>query len=217
MRYQAVIFDLDGTLIDSLTDLAEAGNRVLAEMKMDVHPLAAYRIFVGDGLETLIQRILPKESRTESTIAEAIQRFRIDYGNNWHINTTLYPGIPDLLNQLTDAGLSMSILSNKPHVFTGLCVEHFLSNWHFEQILGHRPEVPKKPDGSGAVEIAKTLQLSPSQILFIGDSAVDMQTAANAGMDGAGVLWGFRGADELRQNGATYLASTPSELGQILL
>ena len=216
MSYQALIFDLDGTLVDSLTDLANAGNRILEDLGMPVHPESAYRTFVGDGLNTLIYRILPKQSRKSSLINDAVDRFRKDYSTRWHENTRPYDGICQTLDKLVAAKMPIAILSNKPHDFTRMCVEKLLPHWKFRAVLGQRPDVPKKPDAAAALEIAEMLKLPPSHILFVGDSSVDMQTAVNAGMDAAGVLWGFRTAEELRSNGAKYLLEHPIELVEIV-
>lgn len=216
MRYKGLIFDLDGTLLDSLTDLALSANRVLVTMGFPTHPLDAYRIFVGDGMQTLITRILPERQRTLPVINEAIKLFRDDYSHNWKVNTDTYDGIEEMLSELAEMGCLFSILSNKPDEFTRLCVEQLLPQWKFSPTFGQRPDVPKKPDPHAAHEIVKILNLDPTQILFVGDTSVDMQTAANAGMDAAGVLWGFRTADELQQSGARYLIGHPSELPAIV-
>ena len=122
MRYKALIFDLDGTLLDTLKDLAGAGNRVLAAMGLPTHSVAAYRIFVGDGMQTLLTRILPENKRTRAVIEEAIDRFREDYSLNWQVDTASYDGIEEMLDKLVSMGCLMSILSNKPDEFTGVCV-----------------------------------------------------------------------------------------------
>jgi phosphoglycolate phosphatase len=212
MRYQAVIFDLDGTLLDSLEDLAAAANRVLAARGVPVHPVDAFRTFVGDGLHTLVERMLPAHLRATATLAEAVDAFQQAYAQNWHERTAPYPGIGALLDRLTAEGVRMSILSNKPDAFTRLCVHRLLPHWHFDPLLGQRPGVPKKPDPTAALEIAHLLGLGPAAILYVGDSAVDMHTARAAGMDAVGVLWGFRDVHELRQAGAHYLISRPEEL-----
>ncbi len=216
MRYKALIFDLDGTLLDSLEDLAGAANRVLTTMGLPTHPLSAYRTFVGDGMQTLITRILPERQRSAPVINGAIKRFREDYSRNWQVNTAMYDGIEEMLNKLDGMGPPMSVLSNKPDEFTRLCVDQLLPQWKFWPVLGHRPDLPKKPDPMAALKIAGMLDLEPSRILFVGDSSVDMQTAASAGMDAVGVLWGFRTAEELRDNGALYLIQHPSELPAIV-
>lgn len=216
MQYKALIFDLDGTLLDTLTDLAESGNRVLATMGFPTHPVSAYRTFVGSGLRTLIARILPEESKGASVYEEAVQRFQDDYSRNWSVNSVPYEGIHEMLDSLDEIGCPISILSNKPHEFTRLCVNHFFPGRSFHLVLGLRPEVPKKPDPSGALEIVGSLDSSPAETLFIGDSSIDMVTALNAGMDAVGVTWGFRTVDELREGGAKFLIDKPSELVKIV-
>jgi len=216
MRYQAVLFDLDGTLLDTLEDLAVAANRVLTRKGLPLHPVGAFRTFVGDGLITLMERILPENLRTPKMIQESVVAFEEEYAQNWQERSRPYPGIASLLDRLTEAGLRMSILSNKPDAFTRLCVRQLLPQWTFDPLLGQRPGVPKKPDPSAALEIAELLGLAPVDILYVGDSGVDMRTACSAGMDAAGVLWGFRGADELRQSGACHLVARPEELLPIL-
>lgn len=212
MRYQAVLFDLDGTLLDTLEDLASAANQVLADRNLPSHPVAAYRTFVGDGLQTLMERILPEEQQDSAMVRDAMAAFEKAYAVQWRIRSAPYPGIATLLDRLTAQGVQLSILSNKPDAFTRLCVQQLLPNWHFYPLLGQRPGVPKKPDPTAALEIARLLDLPPSSILYVGDSGVDMHTARSAGMDAVGVLWGFRSADELRQTGAHHLVARPEDL-----
>ncbi|WP_319588368.1 HAD family hydrolase [uncultured Desulfobulbus sp.] len=212
MRYQAVLFDLDGTLLDTLEDLAAAANRVLAARGLPVHPVDAFRTFVGDGLKTLVERILPENQRSTERILELVASFEEEYAQSWHERSAPYPGIAGLLDRLTAQGLRLSILSNKPDPFTRLCVQQLLPHWTFDPLLGQRPGVPKKPDPSAALEVARLLGLMPAEILYVGDSGVDMRTALSAGMEAVGVLWGFRTADELRQAGAHHLIAQPEEL-----
>ena len=216
MRYMAVLFDLDGTLLDTLDDLAMAANRVLAARGWPVHPVDAYRYFVGDGVETLVKRILPAALRTTAVLDEAVTAFQREYANTWHDRSLPYPGIPQMLDRLAADGFRLSILSNKPDAFTRLCVQRLLPQWTFDPLLGQRPGVPKKPDPAAALEVARLLGLAPAEILYVGDTAVDMQTANAAGMDAVGVLWGFRTADELQAAGARHLITAPEELLPIL-
>ncbi len=216
MRYKAVLFDLDGTLLDTLEDLANAGNRVLAAQALPFHAIEAYRYFVGNGITTLVERMLPPSHRHPRQIEETVAAFQHEYAYNWHDRTMLYAGIPDMLDQLAEAGLQLAILSNKPDAFTRVCVEHFLPRWSFDPIFGQRPGVPRKPDPAAALDIAGQLGLRPAEVLYAGDSDIDMHTARAAGMDAVGVLWGFRGADELRQAGAGWLIAHPLELLPIL-
>lgn len=214
--YKAVLFDLDGTLLDTLDDLAAAANRVLDAQGLPVHPVDAYRYFVGDGIAVLAERILPASLRSPETIAATVAAFQNEYANNWNDRSAPYAGVPAMLDQLIAANLRLSILSNKPDAFTRLCVEQLLPQWRFDPLLGQRPGVAKKPDPAGAFEVAARLGLGPAEILYVGDTAVDMRTAVAAGMDAVGVLWGFRGADELRQAGAWRLISRPEELVSLL-
>ncbi len=212
MKYRAVIFDLDGTLLDTLDDLADAANRVLAVAGHPVHPRDAYRYFVGNGLQTLIRRILPQDRRDNEEAGRLIQAFREDYGRNWHVKTRLYDGVDAMLTGLRQRGIILAVLSNKPDDFTRICVRQFLGGWRFEVVLGQRAGVPRKPDPAGALEIAGLLDLPPAEILYLGDSDTDMKTARAAGMFPVGAAWGFRTAEELRESGAGRLADRPEEL-----
>ena len=216
MDYKAVIFDLDGTLLNTLEDIAAAANRVLETMNMPTHPLEAYRLFVGNGMKTILTRILPEQQQKPSIIAEAVKCFQEDYSQHWNVKTSVYDGIEKMLDTLTEEGYPISILSNKPDNFTHQCVEQLLPKWTFWPLFGQRPDVPRKPDPQAALEITEKLNLKPSEILFVGDSSVDMKTASNAGLDGAGVLWGFRSEEELRNSGADYIIAHPRELITIL-
>jgi phosphoglycolate phosphatase len=212
MQYKAVIFDLDGTLLDTLDDLADAGNRVLAAAGLPVYPVERYRFFVGDGLQVLIERIVPPERRDREQVAALVEAFREDYGRNWAVRTRLYEGVAPLLTALQAEGLTMNVLSNKPDDFTRLCVREFLHDWDFREVLGLRPGTARKPDPAGALHIAEKLGLSPSAILYLGDTATDMQTAVAAGMYAVGALWGFRTAEELLASGAAALAGQPLDI-----
>jgi len=212
MSFKAVIFDLDGTLLDTLDDLADSANRVLTSHRLPVHPVDSYRYFVGDGLQTLVERILPEEKLDPETISRVVLDFKEVYSRNWHVKSRMYEGIDVMLNGLQQAGLALSVLSNKPHEFTCVCVQQMLPDWTFDPLLGARPEVPKKPDPAAAVEIASRLQLDPAEILYLGDTATDMKTATGAGMYAVGALWGFRTAEELTANGAAKIISMPQQL-----
>ena len=176
----------------------------------------AYRYFVGDGLETLVERILPEEKRTPETISLVASDFKEDYRLNWKVKSRIYPGIEEMLNGLQQAGLTLSVLSNKPHEFTRVCVQQLLPAWNFDPLLGARADVPKKPDPAGAVEIAARLQLDPAEILYLGDTATDMKTATAAGMYPVGALWGFRTAAELTESGAARLISRPQQFLELI-
>ncbi|MCP4402242.1 MAG: HAD family hydrolase [bacterium] len=212
MKYKAVLFDLDGTLLDTLDDLADSTNRVLARLGLPEHPVDAYRYFVGDGLANLIKRVLPEKKRTESVIKQGIQLFQEDYTQSWKIKTRAYEQVPEMLDRLKEKGLEFAILSNKPDEFTQLCVAELLADWHFEIVRGQQEGIPRKPDPAGAFEIAKALEIAPHEFLYLGDTATDMQTATSAGMFAGGVLWGFRERDELLEHGAQQLFEHPLDV-----
>lgn len=216
MRFKAVIFDLDGTLLDTLDDLANAGNRVLAAAGLPTHSVESYRYFVGDGVQALMERILPENLRDRENVERLMSAFRDDYGKNWHVRTRMYDGIDSMLTALQQLQLSLNVLSNKPHDFTRLCVRKFMDRWAFSIVLGQRPGVPRKPDPSAAFEIAAEINVPPADIVYLGDTATDMQTARAAEMYAVGVLWGFRTAGELEESGALRLIRHPMELPELV-
>lgn len=216
MRYKAILFDLDGTLLDTLEDLATAANRALGTLGLPAHPTDAYRVFVGDGLRTLAERILPDEQCSAAQVDALVAAFEREYSRTWNERTAPYAGVPEMLDRLTGEGYRLSVLSNKPDAFTRLCVEQLLPHWTFAPLYGQRPGVPKKPDPAAALAIAAELGLDPAEVLYLGDTATDMHTARAAGMAVVGVLWGFRTADELRAAGARHLITHPGELAPLL-
>jgi phosphoglycolate phosphatase len=211
-RYSAVIFDLDGTLLDTLEDLGDAVNRVLAERGFPTHPMDAYRYFVGDGSAVLIERAVPESVRGTAGYRECLEAFMADYDQSWKVKTRLYDGVPEMLDALTARGIDMAILSNKSHLFTVTCVQELLPKWRFKVMFGLRDDVPRKPDPAGALEIANLLGTELDRIIYLGDTAIDMQTAVSAGMFPVGALWGFRTRKELEENGAAALIHHPEEL-----
>lgn len=210
-RRKAVLFDLDGTLLDTLEDIADATNAVLAAAGHPGHPTAAFKRFVGDGMRVLMRRALPSGA-PDAEIDRCVDAMRGEYGRRWKDKTRPYPGIPELLDALEERGLPAAILSNKPDVATRMTVAGLLGRWRFAAVRGARPEGPFKPDPAGALEIARELGLEPREILYAGDSDIDVRTAAAAGMPCAAVLWGFRGADELRAAGAETMIEKPEDL-----
>lgn len=212
MSYHAVIFDLDGTLLDTLQDLAGAMNQVLQRLGFPEHPAAAYKYFVGDGMVNLARRALPAAERREEVIVRAAEALRAEYGRRWQKLTHPYPGIPKLLQTLNRLGLKLGVLSNKPDNFTKEMVQAYFSEITFAVVAGAMPSLPLKPDPAGALILAQKFMVPPEEILFVGDSGTDMQTAKAAGMLGAGALWGFRTAEELRDAGAEVLLEKPADL-----
>ncbi|SHO45382.1 HAD family hydrolase [Desulfopila aestuarii] len=211
MHKKTVIFDLDGTLLDTLEDLAYAGNAVLAECGFPQHPVDKYKYFVGDGMRVLMERIAPSTCTPEK-IDQCCTIFNRIYGECWHRRTTLYPGIENMLKRLREKGVRLAILSNKPHQFTTVCVDRFFPGQRFDLVFGQRENVKKKPDPAGAFEIAAKLDVQPADCVYVGDTAVDMQTGKSAGMFTIGVLWGFRTFDELRENNADLIVDHPMEI-----
>jgi phosphoglycolate phosphatase len=211
-KYTAVVFDLDGTLLDTLEDLGDAVNRVLADRGFPTHPMDAYKVFVGDGSAVLMERALPESARGSDVYRDCLAAFMADYDRSWKIKTRLYDGISELLDSLTGLGIDMAILSNKAHPFTVNCVRDMLSKWRFKAVFGLRDDVPRKPDPAGALEISRLLGVVPDRMLYLGDTAIDMQTAVSAGMFPVGATWGFRSREELLENGAGALIQHPGEL-----
>ncbi|OHB34710.1 MAG: HAD family hydrolase [Planctomycetes bacterium GWA2_40_7] len=216
MSYKAVLFDLDGTLLNTLEDIGDAVNRVLELQGFPAHNMDTYSRFVGDGAINLIIRALPEDKRIDTIIHPCLDAFLEDYGRNWNVKTRPYDGIPELLDTLTVRGLKMAVLSNKPHEYTKQCMKGFLSDWNFDVVFGQRDNVPRKPDPSGALEIAEQLNIAPSDFLYLGDTETDLQTSIAAGMFPVGALWGFRSAKELRENGAKVLIRRPLEILNLL-
>ncbi|MCC6396021.1 MAG: HAD family hydrolase [Bacteroidetes bacterium] len=215
-RYTSVVFDLDGTLLDTLDDLADSVNTVLEERGWPLHAVDAYRYFVGDGAATLIHRVLPADRRTPEEESICLGRFRAVYAQKWNNKTRPYPGVEDMLAALAAGGVRMAVLSNKPHDATEQCVRELLSGTRFDVIQGQDAQIPKKPAPDGALRIAAMLGVEPREILYLGDTATDMQTAVRAGMVPIGALWGFRTAEELSQHGARRLIRHPAELLPLL-
>jgi phosphoglycolate phosphatase len=214
--HQAIIFDLDGTLLDTLADIGDSVNQMLAEYGFPGHTAEDYRRFIGNGIEKLVIRALPLSGRSDAMVAACVRRAREIYWENWNRKTRPYAGITDLLDQLMTRGIPLAVLSNKPHDFTVRYVNAYFDRWNFRVVMGHSDQFPVKPDPASALEIARRMGLAPSSFLFVGDSVVDMQTAAAAGMCGVGVAWGFKGPEELADNGCRTLLNRPSEMLRLL-
>ena len=213
---KACIFDLDGTLINSLEDLAEGINRMLDDHGYPRQPIEAFPLYIGDGVRSLVLKALPESVLESEDIEARVADYQRHYQDTWKDKTSPYPGITDLLKTLHAEGFKLAVLSNKPHAFTQLCCDHFFPDVSFEVVFGARPNVPRKPDPAGAFEIAEILGLKPDECAFIGDSGFDMATAVNAGMLPVGVTWGFRDEEELRSFGAKVLISQAEELLAVL-
>jgi phosphoglycolate phosphatase len=212
----AVIFDLDGTLLNTLKDLADCHNRILVSQGFPPHPVEAYKYFVGDGARNCVVRALPETARTEQIINQCVELQAKDYANNWHMATKEYQGITTVLQQLVDNNNRIAVLSNKNHQFTELCLRHFFPKIEFDVVQGYMPGIPHKPNPIGALMIAEKLGVECCETVFVGDSGVDMLTAVAAGMCGIGALWGFRTDKELLAAGASGLMESPLQLLEII-
>jgi len=215
-RFQAVLFDLDGTLLDTLADIANAANAALSRLGLPTHRRDAYRYFLGGGMDCLVRRAMPKGCDDSETLKKCRDAIIDEYRTRWAQNTRPYPGIAELLAELDKRGIVKAVLSNKPDDFTKRTVEKLLGDFHFEVIRGARPEVPVKPDPTSAIQIAAELGIPPGRFIYLGDTDTDMQTAHAAQMFAAGALWGFRTAEELSANGAQALLKAPQEVLNLL-
>jgi phosphoglycolate phosphatase len=164
MKFEAVLFDLDGTLIDTIDDIGDAVNRVLKNRGFPPHTISTYRRFVGEGTRILITRSIPKEKLDESLINACLKEFMKDYNRNFNIKSKSYNSVPELLDVLKAKDLKLAILSNKPDSITKKCVESLLSKWDFDVVFGQRDSVPRKPNPQGALEVAEKLAILPSNL-----------------------------------------------------
>ncbi len=211
-KFKAVLFDLDGTLLDTLQDIADSTNAALRQLGFATHPTEAYKYFVGDGIEELVERALPQSQRDENTVSRCLELTRSEYHRRWAVHTRPYCGIREMLGEFQRRNVPMAILSNKPHEFTCQTVDEFLGDYDFEIVRGAAAGVPLKPAPTAAVQIAKQMEIPPAQFVYVGDGSTDMQAANAAGMYAVGALWGFRKADELVRAGADRLIEKPCEL-----
>lgn len=211
MKYAAVLFDLDGTLLDTLADIGDSMNRTLAAFGMPTYPIDRYKTMVGDGVDILVKRAVPESRQDPETLSNVAKAYRDDYAQNWAVKSGPYPGITELLESLAQRKIRLAVLSNKPHEFTLQCVERFLSQVHFDEVVG-AGRFPHKPDPTAAIHIARSLDLEPREFAYLGDTNTDMRTAVSAGMYPIGVTWGFRSRDELIASGAQFLADQPSDV-----
>lgn len=248
MPIRGVLFDLDGTLLDTLADVARAANAALRDYGFPEHSLGEYRQLLGGGVQRLFAAALPPEACSAAQIARCVAAFRAHYARNWNDTTRPYGGIPELLRDLSRRGLQLAVLSNKPHDFTRECIAaHFAGVADqaggsavtspaiapasavcsaaepdcgpigpFAMVVGERPGCPVKPDPAGALQIAAALEIDPGEMLYVGDTSIDMQTARRAGMRPIGALWGFRSRDELEAAGAEALLVRPADLLELL-
>ena len=211
-----VLFDLDGTLLDTLGDLGNSMNAVLGRLGYPQHRIDAYRYFVGDGVRKLAERVLPEADRVTEKIDECFKGMRAEYAKRWEDTTRPYDGIAELLTELDKRGLKKVVLSNKPDDMTKLTVEKLLADFKFDIVQGVSDQFAPKPDPAGALAIADELGIAPGEFLYLGDTNTDMQTANSVGMYAVGAAWGFRDADELKANGAAVIVEKPTDVLELL-
>lgn len=217
MPKRLAIFDLDGTLLNTIADLATATNQALDACGFPTHPIEAYPFFVGNGINKLFERALPAEARTEENVLRIRAHFLPYYDEHNADLSRPYPGIPQLLENLQAAGIQVAVASNKYHRATEKLIQHYFPTIRFAAILGQREGVPIKPHPQIVEDILALVPVSKEEVIYIGDSGVDMQTALNAGVESIGVTWGFRPREELLQNSPTHLADTAEEIENIIL
>ena len=211
MNYKGVIFDLDGTLLDTIEDITSALNTVMSRHGFKQFSIEEAKKMVGDGMRELMVRAKPELTGQPELIDALVNEFRQEYASVWREHSRPYPGIPELLTELNEKGLKLAVLSNKAHPFTEIMVKELLPV-PFQAVHGSQPGIPLKPDPAPARLVLQELNLRPDEVLYVGDTAVDMKTALAAGLIPVGVMWGFREARELLDNGARALLLKPADL-----
>ncbi|HNT01810.1 MAG TPA: HAD family hydrolase, partial [Candidatus Saccharicenans sp.] len=211
MNYKGVIFDLDGTLLDTIEDITSALNTVMLRHGFKQFSIEEAKKMVGDGMRELMVRAKPELTGQPELIDALVNEFRQEYARVWREHSRPYPSIPELLTELNEKGLKLAVLSNKAHPFTEIMVKELLPV-PFQAVHGSQPGIPLKPDPAPARLVLQELNLRPDEVLYVGDTAVDMKTALAAGLIPVGVLWGFREARELLDNGARALLLKPADL-----
>ena len=210
---KAVLFDLDGTLVNSLEDLADSANFALTQFGFPTHEMEEYKYFIGNGIPNLVERIIPEQD--EETKMKALECFKAYYREHYTDKTVVYDGIYDTVDAIRHMGLKIAVVSNKVHEMTVTIVEKLLGD-RFDIVCGKQDSFPTKPDPTLTLKVMDDLGVKPCECLFVGDSGTDAKTSVNAGCAGVGVLWGFRKEDELLENGAKYIVKKPCEIVDII-
>ncbi len=216
MKTKLAIFDLDGTLLDTISDLAAASNHMLRLRGLGEHTREEYRHFVGNGILRLVERALPEELRTAAYVQAARADFLAYYIDHIDLETVPYAGIPALLGELARRGVTLAVASNKFQAGTEKLVRRFFPAIPFAAVCGQRPGVPLKPDPTVVREILAVCGAAREEVLYVGDSGIDMETARAAGVRSVGVTWGFRSRAELEAAGADHLAATAAEILELV-
>ena len=206
---RAVVFDLDGTLTNTLDDIADAMNRSLRLHDLPEWPVEAYRYLVGDGAKKLAERAVRERQELALSVQKEYQAY---YEKHTRVKTQPYAGVPEMLRALQGRGVPLAVFSNKPDADTKGVVAHFFPDIAFVAVRGQMEAVPVKPDPTGALAVAERLDVQPGEVLYLGDTSTDMRCALNAGMHPVGALWGFRTEDELRSSGAEHVIEKPQDI-----
>lgn len=210
------IFDLDGTLLNTIEDLGHAANHALQAHGYPTHSIASYPFFVGNGVRRLIERVLPEDARTEATIDRLLITFKEYYNDHNTDYTKPYEGIPELLSLLSSRGVAIAVASNKYQAATEKLISHFFPTLSFIAVEGQKEGVPVKPDPSIVFEILAKAKTPKADTIYIGDSGVDMETARRACVDSVGVTWGFRPEKELVENHADTIVNSPGDIAKLI-
>ncbi|MDE5684733.1 MAG: HAD family hydrolase [Muribaculaceae bacterium] len=211
-----VIFDLDGTLLNTIDDLATATNYALRELGFPQHGLWVYPDMVGNGVSRLMERALPEDARSEKNVNEMLAAFKRYYDDHCCDATKPYPGIPELLEELSARGVNLAVTSNKYQEAVTKLIHHFFSTANFRAILGNEEGIPRKPDPSIVFKALSMCPTPKADVLYVGDSGVDMETARRACVESVGVGWGFRSIHELKEAYADHIISTPSQIKDLV-
>ena len=215
MKIEGIIFDLDGTLIHTIDDIAGAANKMFELNGLQTHSVSYYLKWIGSGAFKFIERSLGGVVE-EQQLRQYVAQFKEIYSNNLHDKSRIYEGIPEILDLAVSKGIKLSVLSNKPHLLTREVCAYYLTDWPFDPVFGQRDEVPRKPDPAAAYEIADSIGINPGNILFVGDSANDILTATAAGMIPLGVSWGYGRLATEPVEGDYRMIDTPAQLVDIL-
>jgi phosphoglycolate phosphatase len=211
-KIRAVIFDLDGTLLNTIDDIGNAVNTALLEIGVSPYSMAQYKYFVGDGVVELINRVLAPHPNKRHLHGRTLERYLEEYALHQHDLTRPYPGIVSLLEALSLRSISVNVLSNKPHHATLEVIRHFFPNTHFQVVYGKMPEYKPKPDTKALERLIANLGVSKSEVLYVGDTATDMITAKNGGLTAIGCTWGFRLQEELEEAGSDFVVHHPEAI-----
>lgn len=212
-----VIFDLDGTLLNTIADLAHSTNYALNKLGYPTHEIEKYNFMVGNGIDKLFERALPEGEKSKENVLRVHKEFVPYYDIHNADDSRPYPGIPELLSYLQDASIQIAVASNKYQAATQKLIDHYFPEIHFTAVFGQREGIKVKPDPTVVFDILEVAKVTKEEVLYVGDSGVDMQTAANAGVTACGVTWGFRPRAELEEFSPQYIVDTAEEIKRLIL